>query len=269
MAREKKPDQAAAATETAAIRLAALEQPALVAGVAGPGRWLVAEYQPTALFSLKVSSATSSVGKTLIVPTPYSIKMALVDAAFRAGLSDRECADFLKSLVGIDVRVAPSDAAAVTHTFVKVRQESRDANPLVPYIATIAYREVVHHHGGWLWAFDLVHADDTLAERLVRLAPHVSYIGKRGSFVQFRGLSRATQLNDQFTQPIQNDKPWSPPARAHVVCLDDFGPEADLETLSSFTDRSPKRDRHRKFVETIVPMGLVNTGPGFSEYRRG
>ncbi len=268
MALAKKPDQAPV-TETTAIRLSALEQPALVAGIAGPGRWLVAEYEPTALFSLKISSATSSVGKTLIVPTPYSIKMALVDAAFRAGLSDTECAHLLQSLVEIDIRVTASDAAVVTHTFVKVRQESREGDPLAPYIASIAYREVVHHHGRWLWAFDLVRADDTLAGRLVRLTPHVSYIGKRGSFIQFRGLSRVTELTGRFTQPVQNDRPWSPPPRTHIVSLDDFGPEADFATLSSFTDRSPKRDRHRKFVETIVPMGLVNTGPGFSEYRRG
>jgi hypothetical protein len=269
MAEAKKSDQRTAAGEEVAARLAALNQATPVSGIAGPGRWLVAEYQPTAPFSLKISSATSSVGKTLIVPTPYSIKMALVDAAFRAGLSDTECHDFLRSLVTTDVRVASSDAAAVTHTFVKVRQESRKGDPMRPYDSAIAYREVVHHHGRWLWAFDLVHGDDDLAERLVRLTPHVCYIGKRGSFVQFQGLSRATQLNDQFTQPVQNIQPWSPPARAHVVSLDDFGPEAGLATLSSYTDRSPKRDRHRKFVDTIVPMGMVNTGPGFSEYRRG
>ena len=267
MARAKKPERKASAADARVAWLAALEQTVPVAGIPGPGRWLVAEYQPTALFSLKISSATSSVGKSLIVPTPYSIKMALVDASFRVGLPDSECADLLRSLVEVDVRVGVPEAAAVTHTFVKVRQEFRGTDPLRPYIPTIAYREVVHHHGRWLWAFDLVRGDDTLADRLVRLAPHVGYIGKRGSFVQFRGLSRVTELNDQFTQPIQNEKPWTPPPRAHVVLLDDLGPEADLATLSSFTDRSPKRDRHRKFVETIVPMAMVNTGPGFSEYR--
>ena len=100
----------------------------LVAGIPGPGRWLVSEYEPTALFSLKISLATSSVGKTLVIPTPYSIKMALVDAAFRAGLSDVECADLLRSLVGVDLRVGMSEAAAVTHTFVKVRQEAKAPN---------------------------------------------------------------------------------------------------------------------------------------------
>jgi hypothetical protein len=267
--RAKKPDAKAGASETPETRLAALEQTTSVAGIPGSGRWLISEYEPTALFSLKMSLATSSVGKTLVIPTPYSIKMALVDAAFRAGLSDTECDEFLRSLVAVEVRVAVSDAAAITHTFIKVRQESRGGDPTRPYISTVAYREVVHHHGRWLWAFDLVGGDDILTERLIRLAPHVCYIGKRGSFVQFRGLSRATELNHQFTQPVQNDRPWSPPPRAHIVSLDDFGSEADLATLSSFTDRSPKRDRHRKFVEIVVPMGLVNTGPGFSEYRKG
>jgi hypothetical protein len=231
------------------------------------GPWLVAEYEPTALFSLKASFATSSVGRTLVVATPYAVKMAFVDAAFRAGLADAECADFLRSLVPIEVRVAPPAEAVVTHTFVKVRQESRGDDPLRPYSSTIAYREVVHQRGAWRWAFDLGAADRLLPERLERVAPFVSYIGKRGSFVQYRHVFRATALGTEFTQAVQPRAAWTPPPRAHIVQLDDFGPEADLETLSSFTTKSPVRGRHRKFAETIVPLGLTNTGPGFTEYR--
>jgi len=233
----------------------------------GRGPWLVAEYVPTALFSLKASFATSSVGRTLVVVTPYAIKMAFVDASFRAGMVDSECADFLRSLVPVEVRVAPPAVAVVTHTFVKVRQESRGDDPLRPYSSTIAYREIVHHHGTWRWAFDLGAGDGILAERLEQLAPFVSYIGKRGSFVQFRGLFRVSVPGTEFTQVVQSRSAWTPPPRAHLVPLDDFGPEADLETLSSFTAKSPMRNRHRRFIETIVPVGLVNTGPGFSEYR--
>ncbi len=267
MAKKRKIQPVAGVENISAERLAALHEAKPVAGIPDPGRWLVVEYQPAALFSLKISLATSSVGKTLVIPTPYSIKMAFVDAAFRAGLSDVECADFLRSLVNLDVRIAPPEAACVTHTFIKVRQESRDADPLKPYTPNIAYREIVHHHGIWQWAFDLGAGDDTLAERLVLIAPHVSYIGKRGSFVQFCGFSRRTELGPNFTQPVQNEKPWTPPERLHIVALDDFGKEADMETLSSYTDRTPKRDKHRRFVDVIVPLGLVNTGPGFSEYR--
>jgi hypothetical protein len=45
--------------------------------------WLIARYQPTSLFSLKHGDATSTGGKSLLVPTPFAIRMALLDAAIR------------------------------------------------------------------------------------------------------------------------------------------------------------------------------------------
>ncbi len=251
-------------------RIAALNQKDPVGGVTGPGRWLIAEYQPTALFSLKASQATSSVGVSLVIPTPYAIKMAFVDAAFRAGLRDGECEEVLQSLATVDVRISPTPVAIVTNTFVKVRQESRNRDPLRPYGPTIAYREVVYLGGSWHWAFDLACGDDLLAERLARLAPYIGYVGKRGSFVQFTApLYRRLALPPEFTQPINGGEPWTPPQRSHVRDLDDFGPEADLNTLSSFTSVKPRREKHRRFVPTVIPVGMVNAGPGFSEYRGG
>lgn len=251
------------------VWIASLSREDAVGGVDGPGRWLVAEYQPTSLFSLKTSQATSSVGVSLIIPTPYSIKMAFVDAAFRAGMDrEQDYDDFLRSLAKVELRVAPAPMAVVTNTFLKIRQESRDGDPLRPYGPAIAYREMVHLHGAWLWAFDLACGDDLLAQRLVRLAPYINYIGKRGSFIQYQGFRRCAELGPQFTQPLKSGASWAAPPRAHVRFLDDFGPDADLETLSSFTEARPKRDRHRKFVATIIPVGIVSTGPGFSEYRK-
>jgi hypothetical protein len=121
-------------------RVSALDSPTPIAGILGPGRWLVVDYDPTALFSLKISMATSSVGKTLVVPTPYAIKMALIDAAFRRDYTEPDCEALLRSLIQVTVRTGPGPGAVVTHTFVKVRQESRDSDPLRPYSSTIAYR---------------------------------------------------------------------------------------------------------------------------------
>jgi len=238
-----------------------------VAGVPGPGRWLVATYVPTALFSLKVSAATSAVGKTLLVPTMYAIKMALVDAAFRAGYGEAECARLLRALVDIEVRVAPTARAVVTHTFLKIRQEPKTPSREHPYISSVAYREVAHAAGEWRWAFDLAGATDEVAGWLVELLPHVNYVGRRGSFVQFAGLARQPTLSLEFTQPQAQDG-FTMPSRWQVAPLDDFGPEASLDVLSSYSAASPRRDRHRRFVQTIIPLGLVNVGPGFSEYER-
>lgn len=253
--------------EARAARAAALSGPEPVADVTGPGRWLVAEFSPVGLFSLKTSQATSSVGRTLVVPTPYAIKMACIDAAFRAGWPDETCMALLESLVEVEVRLRPPAAAVVTHTIVKIRQEPKTANPGQPYTSSIAYREVVHHAGRWGWAFDLAAGDDQLAERLVGVLPRVRYVGKRGSFIQFLGLRRAEALGLDFTSPIEPNGDFQVPPAWHVQPLDDFGPAATFESLSTHSSARAVRGRDRVFTTTVIPLGLASSGPGFSEYR--
>jgi hypothetical protein len=229
--------------------------------------WVVFTYASTSLFSLKISSATSSGGKSLLVPTPYAAKMAFVNAAFRAGRPDGACERLCRELRDVAVRVGVPEGIVVTQTFIKVRQENRDArhNPTEPYKSTIAYRELVHLRGSLRVAFE---ASEDLGQQLESLAPVVNCFGKRGSFFQYSGVARAADLGPGFTQPIQDERPWECPPRAHIVPTDDFGPQAELSVLSSFTDAKAKRDKHRRFVPTIVPLGITNVGPGFAEYTR-
>lgn len=238
-----------------------------VAGVTGPGRWLIAEFAPVSLFSLKTSQATSSVGRTLLVPTPYAIKMACVDAGFRAGWPEQECADLLESLAGLEVRVRPPTAAVVTHTIVKVRQEPKRPTPLQPYTSNIAYREVVHHAGQWAWAFDLAAAGERAAIRLVEAVPHIRYVGKRGSFVQFLSLRREQDVGLDFSAPVRPGEDFQVPPAWHLQQLDDYGPQATFARLSSYSGERAVRGRDRIFTTTVIPLGLHRSGPGFSEYR--
>lgn len=261
-------DSTAAAAPVVAERAEELNaNPAPVAGVPGPGRWLACRYAPTALFALKMSQATSSVGKTLLVPTMYAIKMALVDAGFRMGLPDDACATLLRWLVPVDIRVAPPERAVVTHTFVKIRQEPKNPDPLHPYTSSIAYREVVHLAGEWEWAFDLATCDEGLTPLLPELLAHVCSIGQRGGFVQLLGMERRRELGLEFTQPYAENG-FALPERWHISLLDDFGEEASLSVLSTYSPQPARRDRHRRYIRTIVPLGVVSTGPGFTEYAR-
>ncbi len=239
-----------------------------VPAVEGPGtaRWLVASFLPCSLFALKPSTATSSVGRTLLVPTPYALKLALVEAAFDAGLPTTECDALLRALVRVTVRIAPPARAVVSHTFLKVRQEPKAPDPLHPYISSVAYREVVFHQGIWRWAFDLGEQPASRRDQIGRLLPSIRSVGKRGSFVQFLGASWQEELDATFTQPVDGGTLLLP-TRGHLVPLDDLGPEADLATLSPYSEKMAKRDRHRRFVSTLIPLGVANTGPGFTEYR--
>jgi hypothetical protein len=164
------------------------------------------------------------------------------------------------------VRLRPPEAAVITHTFIKIRQEARNPDINEAYASNIAYREFVYQHGTWGAAFDTA-GDEELVAWIAYLCARVRYVGKRGSFVQFRQLSRVAQLPAGFTEMVDSKEPWQLPNRGHVVPMDDFGPQASLETLSSYSSERVARGRHREFTWTIVPLGLEATGPGFTDYR--
>ncbi len=236
-----------------------------VAGVPGPGRWLVFDYEPTSLFSLKMSAATSSVGRSLVTPTPYAVKMAFVDAVFCTGRGER-AAELVQALASCEARIGVPQRAAVTHTIIKIRQEKRPPKAGEPYGPAVAYREFVHFRGALRWAFDLARVSDAVAELLVVLAPFIHYVGKRGSFIQFQGRGRAVDLGPEFTEPLEPGRPYEITRTGHLAVLDDFGLEADIEALNSYSETPIKREKHRRFVPTLVPLAVVNEGPGFTEY---
>src|SRR5215472_8450640 len=88
-------------------------------------RWLVFRYSPAALFSLKMSRATSTAGKTLLTPTPYAVKMAFLDAALQHGLID-DPDRMVRTLAKAVLRLGVPAQACVTGTIQGVRQETRD-----------------------------------------------------------------------------------------------------------------------------------------------
>ena len=111
--------------------------------------WLVAEYQPVGLFSLKHASATSSGGKSLLVPTPFALKMALLDGACRLwGVSEAEAIwPVLRDLpVGLSEwavhpGLADSELLAIEPGGAPVRQADLD------FLTSAKAREVIQQEG--------------------------------------------------------------------------------------------------------------------------
>jgi hypothetical protein len=236
------------------------------------GRWLVFQYAPVALFSLKSSRATSTAGKTLLTPTPYAVKMALLDAALRHGLTE-DPEGLVRWLAGAKLRIGVPRHACVTGTIQSVRQEVRDVerkrHPETPaYRATIALREFVHYQGTMRLAFDLRSCPAAFITLLLRVAPAINYFGKRGSFVQYLTGAAYANLDSAFTQPV-DDRKASLPAWGQRAALDDFGAKASFAALNSFAPTEVRRDIDRRFVETAIPLNVYNSGPGFVHYSAG
>lgn len=125
-------------------------------------------------------------------------------------------------------------------------------------------REVVHYQGLLSIAFQIERSAAELVALLLRCAPAINYFGKRGSFFQYRNAVQVAELDSTFTEPC--DEATGLPAWGHRSTLDDFGPEAAFAALNSFSATPVERGVHRKFVDTIVPLGVHNAGPGFVHY---
>lgn len=232
-------------------------------------RCLVFQYAPVTPFSLKMARATSTAGKSLLIPTPYAAKMAFVDVALRHGLTANPDG-FIRSLAERDLRIGTPFDACITSTIQAVRQETRNEDRkrrpnLPPYRSSIAMRDLVHWRGALHMAFGVPSTDAEMMSLLIGAAPAINYFGKRGCFVQYLGARRLDTLDASFTRPFREGEPI--PRGCHRAVMDDFGPRANFAALNPFSRSEIRSAIHRKFVDTVVPMGVHNFGAGFVHYR--
>jgi len=229
--------------------------------------WLVAEYEASALFTLKPATATASGGKTLLVPTPFAIKMALLDAACR--LEGQAAAEKAwEWLGGLTVALRPAPAVVVNNTFTKVlkprRGEARPGSKHAGYFQqTINYREYAHLAGTFAIALELT--ADADADRLARWLLHINYLGKRGSFIQ---LQQAPQIVDELPEGfITVDGRLGGFSLGGVLTqLDDVGEGLTFERADIYSDKSIKLGEHRVLRHVALPYRLAASSRGYSHY---
>lgn len=239
----------------------------------GDPRWLVLRYEPVSLFSLRSTYSMSKGGKTLLLPTPYAVKMALIDACFRIGgeiPSEVLARKMFNQVKGRRVRFRPPSECVVQNTFLKIRQDERDGAAGY-YVPTIAYRELVFYSGTMEVAVDARGWSPEETEVVSRAAAHINYFGKRGSFFQFTGSELLNEL--PLFSISENDSMLSMPIGVYGVTqfLDDFGPELcaakdGFERISTYHSKDIKIGKHRVLVSTLVPYRRVETTRSFTRY---
>lgn len=223
--------------------------------------WLKAIYQPTTLFSLRPSWTTSTGGKTLLVPSPYAIKMALLDAAIRtSGLSLAEKSwPWLRDLP-IGVQMPPH--IVVTNLFAKVlklRRRPADTGSvdIGPFQRTIGYREYVYLPDPIELLFNV---PDKQVEQLSDWLLQVNYLGKRGGFVQLLDRPQTvTTLPDHVLLTVESSQF---PLYGLVQQLDDCDPKMKFAEANIYDSKRPKRLlRH-----IILPYRLKRSSRSYSWY---
>jgi len=229
--------------------------------------WLLAEYEASSLFTLKPATATASGGKTLLVPTPYAIKMALLDIACRLeGQTTAE--DYWDSWIRyLTIALRPTEAVVVNNTFIKVLKPRR--NPAEAgsqdrgyFQRTISYREYAHLSGPFAIALEL--SDAVEVDRLAFWLLHINYLGKRGSFIQIQGEPETiAELPDDFIVIDGQVRPFN--IGGVLTQLDDAG-DLPFSRASIYTDEPIRLGKHRILRHVALPYRLVTSSRGYSYY---
>ena len=225
----------------------------------GRARWLIANYLPTTLFSLRLTQANSKGGKTGILPTPYAMKMALIDAAFRMA-SETEAQNLAKSVFDCvkerDIRFLPPATAVVQNTFIRVLDESDGPEQ---FKRTIAYREFVYYQDEIRVAIGVGGCRSEEEDLIRRLFLHINYLGKRGGFMQFTGYEVIDgDLPLGFSVPVA-DAGGDLSRYGLVRALDDFGPALcsardGFERISTYGSKPITLGEHRVLVPTLIGL---------------
>lgn len=240
--------------------------------------WTIVEYEPTALFSLRPYTATSSGGKTLLTPTPFAIKMALLDVAIRTQGFDWEQVETLfPAIRDLQIAVRLCDRIVVNKTFAKIlrlkefKVKAAEKAAAVaqakeklqwPFQGTIAYREYVHFSGSIWLAFN-----GLAIEQLAPLLLQINYFGKRGGFMQLRTWPETVEsLPDHYTILTASFGQSFPLGTLQL--LDDFGEKATLQHANVFDPKGIRANEERVFHHIVLPYRPVKSSRSFTLYER-
>lgn len=235
--------------------------------------WIVATYLPSTLFSLKTSWATSSGAMGLPVPTPYAVKMALLDNCIRhKGLDEGK--SLFKALREIKVRLRPPRHFVINKCFIKVARQERKTETnqetgikFTMYGRTVGFREFTYLGGPVEIAFFGPYPGGI--EKLKNDLLHINYFGKRGSFFQFQDVKKQEKLQEGFGQPINGPESLSSLGRPHLLWeMDDLGEDADFEAINVFSTKRSRTGRDRVSLPAAFPYKIACSSKNFLEFTR-
>jgi hypothetical protein len=223
--------------------------------------WLYVDYEPVAAFGLRPSNTTSNGGKSLIGPTPYAVKMALLDRLIRLyGVQLGE--DVFPLLRDMPIHLRLPDKVAVNRTFQKVLRKYE--SKIREWTSTIAQREFIFY-GGLLTVALPSPSDDATVRLLLEGFAAVNYFGRRGSFVQMINYGVYADAPDSSAGFVNASQPSSGSPLGFLQRMDDMLPDAAFADVSTF---NPKADGARRSYTVIFPYELEHHGMNHTVYRR-
>lgn len=233
--------------------------------------WLIASYEATTLFSLKPSTATSSGGRTLLAPSPFAIKMALLDVACR--LKGLPAAQAVWPIIrDASVALRPARHVVVSNTFQRIikpvrtdnkKDEDGDEETVIAaaFQRTIGYREYAQLAGDFGIAMQI----EQQTELVQSLLEGIGYLGKRGGFVQWLGnTSVQDELDALYVMLTQMQNHFN--LNGVLQAMDDCAPSLTFDKVNVYSDKRITLGKDRVRRNIVLPYQLKRSTRAYSFY---
>ena len=253
--------------------------------------WVIAVFHQVSLFSLKPSDVTSTGGRSLLIPTPFSIKMALLDVALR-NYGVRAGATHFSQLRDLTIAMSPPQQIIVNNCFVRIQklrrpksyqggknraddesevemEQEADDEGKEPYIHSVAFREYVQYSGPLGLALQV--ETQQAAEQLALLWPQVNYFGKRGSFFQIDGppvIQNYLPIQQGYLRLDEEREAAAILPGYTLQVLDDFSTKLTFDQVNIYSGISLKVGRDRIVRLVQLPYRVIRSSHGFTLYQR-
>lgn len=215
-------------------------------------------YRPTTLFSLKSSNATNSGAKSLFLPSPYAIKMAILNQAITAGgelekLSEKRSKEFSYIRdAKIEYHIPDDSFFCVNNSFIKILKPAREGSGLTQ---TVSFREYIHLSNNLEFIFEV--NSEQAKQFLKKYLYRINYFGKKGCFFQF------IEFLDSSNEPnvkVFNAENFIP---GLIEEYDDFDPKVTFEEVNSYSNKNTKRLKRI----LLLPLKNIGSSKSFSYYK--
>jgi hypothetical protein len=210
-------------------------------------------YQPTNLFSLKESNSTNSGAKSLLIPSPYSIKMALFNQAIT--IEGKEVFEDTKSkefafIKDAQITYRVSGSFCINNCFVTI-QSLRDGT----YRGKPSFREYIYLSDNIEIIF--VVKEDEAKQYLQKYLHRINYFGKRGCFFQF------VCYLDNPSEPNVKKFDVFNLAPGILQEYDDIAPKAQFKNVDNFDSANAQREKK----VLVIPVQNKNSSKSYTHFK--
>ena len=214
-------------------------------------------FRPTTLFSLKDSNSTNSGAKSLLLPSPYAIKMAIINQAI---VSENNIKQFnqnnsleFKYVKDTNITYKINGNFCINNSFLRILKPSRSNKG---YQSTVSFREYIHVTDDIEIIFNISNYE--AKKFLMKYIHKISYFGKKGCFFQF------IDYNNPPNKPnvIEFD-PNKSQQSGILQEFDDFPENSNFEKINNYSSAKVKR----KKVIFLIPVTNISSSKSYTHYK--